>query len=326
LEETAHDTFIATERFFLPLLFALTELCFPAAWLYPDLCMPQNPGIQSNEIDACVLRKPIMAATLEIEDVQIAGHAQRIALRVYRPLRAARLLPIVLYFHGGGFTRGNLDDADVAARYLAEHTVALVVSVGYSLAPRFPFPNALEDGYLAAKWAIENAHRYRADARRLGVAGHDAGGNLATCLSMMARDRGDFAFAAQALLAPLLDPSMTRLGEAQTLTAELERSDCAQCYRAYLPTVAQRLHPYAAPIESRRLAGLPPIFIASAEHDILHVEAERYAAALIAAGVHTQITRHRNASHYVLAAHPPALEDMAIFFKRQLADATPDNN
>lgn len=262
-----------------------------------------------------------MGATLDIDEVWIDGYKQRIALRLYKPRHPARELPIVMYFHGGGFTEGNLNDADAAASYLAEQAPAWVVSVGYSLAPAFPFPVALKDGYLAAQWALTQAHSYRADPHRIGVAGHDAGGNLATCLTMLARDRGEFAFGAQALLAPLLDPSMTRLGDQDKLESDVDLRACAQCYRAYLPEVAQRLHPYAAPIESRRLGGLPPVSIASAEHDVLHVEAERYAAALIAAGVQTEIARHRSISHYALASHPQALADMAAFFRRHLGQA-----
>jgi acetyl esterase len=261
-----------------------------------------------------------MGASLEVEEIQITGYQQPIGLRLYRPQRAGRNLPVVLYFHGGGFTSGELNDADAAASYLAEHTPAWVVSVGYSLAPDYPFPCALKDGYLAAQWALANAHTYHAEPQRMGVAGHDAGGNLATCLSMLARDRGEFTFMAQALLAPLLDPSMTRLGDEKKLDSDVNLKQCAQCYLAYLPAVAQRLHPYAAPIESRRLGGLPTVLIASAEHDVLHVEAERYAAALIAAGVRTEITRHLNVSHYALAAHKPALDDVAVFFRRRLAD------
>jgi len=260
-----------------------------------------------------------MSATLHTEEVQIEGYQQNVTLRLYRPQRPGPSLPIVVYFHGGGFTKGDLDDSDAAASYLAQHTPAWVVSVAYSLAPEYPFPCALKDGYLASAWALAHAHEHRADPRRLGVAGHDAGGNLATCLTMMARDRGEFEFKAQALLAPLLDPSMMRLGDPDKLDSDVDLSACAQCYRAYLPAVAQRLHPYAAPIESRRLGGLPAILIASAEHDVLHVEAERYAAALIAAGVHTEITRNASVSHYGLAAHPPALDDIAVFFRRRLA-------
>jgi len=263
-----------------------------------------------------------MGAILDIDEVWIDGYQQRVALRLYKPRHTARELPIVIYFHGGGFIEGGLDDADAAARYLAEHAPAWVVSVGYSLAPAYPFPIALKDGYLATQWALSHAHTYRANPHRIGVAGHDAGGNLATCLTMMARDRGEFTFGAQALLAPLLDPSMTRLGDQDKLVSDVDLKACAQCYRAYLPEVAQRLHPYAAPIESRRLGNLPPVSIASAEHDVLHVEAERYAAALIAAGVQTEITRHRSISHYALASHPRALADMAAFFGRRLGSDT----
>jgi acetyl esterase len=264
-------------------------------------------------------RREHMGANLDIGDVAIDGYQQRIGLRLYRPRHALQTVPIVVYFHGGGFTEGSLDDADAAARALAEQTPAWVVSVGYSLAPAYPFPNALKDGYLAAQWARAQAHRYHADPHRIGVAGHDAGGNLATCLTMLARDRGEFAFGAQALLAPLLDPSMTRLGDEARLSSDVDLRACARCYMAYLPEVQQRLHPYAAPIESKRLAGLPPVLVASAEHDVLHVEAERYAAALISAGVDTEITRHRNVSHYGLASDPQALTDLAAFFRRRLA-------
>ncbi|ALS61401.1 alpha/beta hydrolase [Pandoraea norimbergensis] len=283
---------------------------------------------------------------LRIEDVSIAGHVGPLTLRLYRPVakpgqsaKAAKAgqaghpaqtgepgvvvpleasLPTVLYFHGGGFCTGTLDDGDAAARYLATHVPALVVSVAYSLAPEFPFPAAPEDAWCAALWVQRHARRYGASPRRLAVAGHDSGGNIATSLTMIARDRGEITISAQALLAPLLDPSMTRLANART-PSDIEASECAKCYRAYLPHATQRLHPYAAPLESRRLGGLPPTLIASAEHDLLHVEAEKYAAELIAAGVPTQVTRHRSASHHGLAALPAALREVAAFLTRRLA-------
>ncbi|WP_035932704.1 alpha/beta hydrolase [Caballeronia glathei] len=255
-----------------------------------------------------------------IEDVRITGHAQPIVLRSYRPASDGTVLPIVLYFHGGGFTRGGLDDADFAAATIARDTPAWVVSVGYSLAPLFPFPAAPEDGYRAAQWAVANARGQRADPLRFGVAGHDAGGNLATCLAAIARDRGEIVVSAQALLAPLLDPSMTRVADERKVKGtDLGLSECAKCYRAYLPNASQRLHPYAAPLESRRLVGLPAALIASAEHDLLHIEAEKYAGELIAAGVPTEVTRHGKASHQGLATHPAALADVVTFFKKRLA-------
>ncbi len=265
-----------------------------------------------------------VALALCVEDVLMPGHAQTIALRSYRPMtpQGARAcaVPIVLYFHGGGFVKGTLADADAAARAIAIGTPAWVVSVGYSLSPTYPFPVALEDGYLAALWSIDHAKSHGADSHRMGVAGHDAGGNLATCIAAMARDRGDVVLRAQALLAPLLDPSMTRTADERHVThTDLGLKECAACYRAYLPECTMRLHPYAAPLESRRLVGLPPALIASAQNDLLHVEAEKYASALTAAGVPTQMTRYPNASHGDLALHVHALHDIATFFRQRLA-------
>jgi acetyl esterase len=254
---------------------------------------------------------------LAVEQLEIEGHAQCIALRIYRPAVQALLLPVVLYFHGGGFVRGGLDDADFAARFIAAQVPATVISVAYSLAPAFPFPAAPEDAYRAARWVTQHGRANRLDASRIAVAGHDAGGNLATILTFMARDRGDVRIAAQVLLAPLLDPSMTRLAEGGP-TANAERAACSACYRAYLPFASQRYHPYAAPLESQRLGGLPPALIASAEHDLLHVEAEKYAAALISAGVPTQVTRHRQTSHEALGSHEPALREAVSFFQNRL--------
>ncbi len=174
-------------------------------------------------------------ARMYIEDVRIMGHAQPITLRSYRPASDGAILPIVLYFHGGGFVRGGLDDANMAAVTIARDTPAWVVSVGYSLAPQFPFPAAPEDGFRAAQWAVAPTRTQRADPQRIGIAGHDAGGNLATCIAAIARDRGDLRMSAQALLAPLLDQSMTRLAdEAKVLCPDFEASDCARCYRAFI--------------------------------------------------------------------------------------------
>ncbi|MGI4812300.1 MAG: alpha/beta hydrolase [Janthinobacterium lividum] len=277
-----------------------------------------------------------MVSALQVSEARIEGFLQPIALRIYEPSRqssqqrshlavgrlAVELRPIVLYFHGGGFVGGSLDQAQVAASFIATHAGAMVISVAYSLAPAYPFPAAPEDGYRAAKWAVGQAGS-RASKPRLGVAGHDAGGNLATCVAAMARDRGEVVISAQALLAPLLDPSMTRVGDGALITSDVKLNECAQCYRAYLPNASQRLHPYAAPLESSRLAGLPPALIASAQNDVLHVEAERYASALIAAGVPTQVTRHRNASHAGLAADVAALAEVALFLRQRLAATQP---
>jgi acetyl esterase/lipase len=191
----------------------------------------------------------------------------------------------------------------------------LVVSVGYSLAPAFPFPAAPEDAHRAALWVQTRARAFGGNSRKVGVAGHDAGGQLANCLAFIARDRGDVQIAAQALFGPMLDPSLTRLGDEKRLGSDITARECAACYRAYLPQASQRMHPYAAPLESSRLAGLPATLIATAQNDVLHVEAEKYASSLIDAGVLTQVVRYPAVSHAALADHPPALQEAVRFFQ-----------
>lgn len=257
--------------------------------------------------------------SLSVEEQSIAGYARDIRLRIHRALTARGPLPGLLYFHGGGFTTGSLDAAEGAAVFLARNVPALVVSVGYSLAPAHPFPAAAFDAHLAACWLSEKAGALGISG--LGVAGHDAGGHIAASLTFIARDRGGPAIAAQALLGPMLDPSLTRAGDERALGSDVTVAECARCYRAYLPEAAQRLHPYAAPLESRRLGQLPPTLIVTAQNDVLRPEAESYAARLIGAGVPTEVTRCPGVSHAALADHEPALAAAAEFLRRRLSGA-----
>ncbi|NHV31121.1 alpha/beta hydrolase [Burkholderia sp. D-99] len=262
----------------------------------------------------------VSLAGLLVEDARIDGHSQPIDVRSFRPLAQKHPLSIVLYFHGGLFTAGSLDETHAVCEALALQARAWVVSVGYSLAPALPFPNAVEDAHRALLWARAEARGMRADKRQMAVAGHDAGANIATGLAAIARDRGDTGIRAQVLLAPLLDPSMTRIGRYMTpATPTTPAIDTlAASYRAYLPTLSQRVHPYAAPLESCRLAHLPATFIATVEHDPLHLEAEHYAAALIAAGVPTECARYADTTRAGIATYSPVLRSVGAFLQRHL--------
>lgn len=258
-----------------------------------------------------------------VTEFQIPGPAGGLAAALYQPHqpRGAAPLPVVLYFHGGGFVGGSIRDAEVPARFIAQHCPAVVLCVGYSLAPQRPFPAAPEDAYCALTWLIGNAARIGADAQRLAVAGDDAGGNLAACLAFIARDRNAGAIAAQVLIAPMLDPSMTRVDDAIKAGAGRTASECADCYRQYLPKAMQRMHPYAAPLESRRLVGLPAALLITADCDVLHRETEKYAAALIDAGVHTQFTRYAGIEHSLLRSHPDTLAEIVNFLRQRFAES-----
>jgi len=260
--------------------------------------------------------KPAKSPSLIVRNLEIPGQIGSIPVRLHQP-SVEVVLPIVLYFHGGGFVSGTLDDADVPAQFIAAHSQSLVLAVGYSLAPTRPFPAAPEDAYAALDWVTKQAVALNADATRLAVAGDDAGGNLAACLTFIARDRNAATIAAQVLISPRLDPSMTRLDDAQKINSDLTAENCAACYRQYLPRTLQRLHPYAAPLESSRLKGLPAAYIATTECDVLHKEAESYAAGLIAAGVPTQVACFAGVARSALPTHVPLLSDVADFLTRR---------
>src|SRR5450830_1522316 len=235
---------------------------------------------------------PIMEVLQEsaVRNFTVPGPIGRIPVRLYQPM------PVV-----------------AAAKTRGKSTPLLALAK--------PFPAAPEDAYAAACWAVKNAAELHIDITRIAVAGDDAGGNLAASLTMITRDRCAVPFAAQVLISPMLDPSMTLLGDAKRLKSDMTAEDCALRYRQYLPQTMQRLHPYAAPLEASRLAGLPPAFIATAECDVLHHEAEKYASSLIRAGVHTQVARFAGITHEALRSHIPLLKEIVEFLRRRFSVA-----
>ncbi|WP_207459710.1 alpha/beta hydrolase [Azospirillum sp. SYSU D00513] len=262
--------------------------------------------------------------TLATEEHAVPG-VRPVALRLYRPL-ADGSLPALLYLHGGGFTSGSLDEADAAAAAIARSVPALVLSVGYSLAPSHPFPAAVEDAHRAAVWLAERAEALGVRPGPVGIAAHEAGGHVALSLLFAICDRGGPGVAALALLGPMLDPSLTRTGDERKLKSDLSVAACARFYRAYLPDAASRVHPYAMPLDSLRLDRMPPTLVLTAERDVLRPEAECLASRLIAAGVPTEATRFPGLSHAALAGHPPALRAVSDFLRRRLAGAAPRTN
>src|SRR5437867_10649215 len=123
------------------------------------------------------------------EERRIPGPAGEIPIRLYRP-DDRRPLPALVYFHGGGWVIGSIDTHDATSRELASQGGCLVVSVDYRLAPEHKCPAAAEDAYAATRWVAEHAAEIGADPGRLAVGGDSAGGNLASVVALMARDRG----------------------------------------------------------------------------------------------------------------------------------------
>jgi acetyl esterase len=243
--------------------------------------------------------------------------AEKVGLRVFGQGECAADLPVIVYFHGGLFNCGTVEDAAGLARQLASE--AIIVCVDYPLAPRLHFPATVELAFEALLWTAAHAPELGADASRMLVAGDQAGGNLAAVVAMMARDRGlriDHArLQGQILISPMLDP--------QQATQSMQKADDCPCRKAwsdYLPCASDAMHPYAAPATSRRLGGLAPALIISAELDPLRDEAEQYAAKLIAAGVPVQMRRLEGAKGRLAEPGHPSFDHVVQIVRQFVAD------
>lgn len=223
------------------------------------------------------------AAGTPWRDISIETGTGAVPARLYGRRAGRGHVPLVLHLHGGAFIGGTPECGAFIAALLAE-AGAVVVSADYPLAIDHPFPFALTAA-LGVLTAL--AGRRAALAGRgapLYVAGEEAGGNLAAGLAMMARDQKSPALAGQILVSPMLDPC---LGTASIREAEAGACGCkyADGWQAYLGSPQAADHPYAAPLAARRLKGLPPALVVSAEDCLLRDDSVRYAAALDAAGV-----------------------------------------
>jgi len=221
-------------------------------------------------------------------DKVVAVAGVEIPLRIYLPAGAGPH-PIVMYFHGGGFVFGDLEVVDKVARSLSNASHAAVVSVGYRLAPEHRFPTATEDCYAATQWAVDNAPALGLDATRIAVCGDSAGGNLATVVAMMARDRQGPKIAYQLLIYPVTDAMPDMTGKYPSRIANgsgylLTSAAMDWFFSLYFVVPDDAVRPYASPIRGV-LSGLPPATVITAGFDPLHDEGKAYADALGDAGV-----------------------------------------
>jgi acetyl esterase len=232
-----------------------------------------------------------------VVDRAIPGPAGEIPIRVYTP-EEHRSLPVLVYYHGGGFVICDLDTHDSICRARARAARCAVVSVGYRLAPEHRFPAGPEDCYAATCWVAEQPSSAGFDASRLAVAGDSAGGNLAAVVSLMARDRGGPRIAHQLLIYPVTNcafdtASYRENAEGYLLTREMMR----WFWHHYLEREDDAANPMASPLRAEKLAGLPPATVITAELDPLRDEGEAYAARLREAGVAVEATRYDGVFH-----------------------------
>ncbi|OBK22787.1 alpha/beta hydrolase [Mycobacterium asiaticum] len=229
----------------------------------------------------------------EVRDTVVAGPGGDIPVRIYRP--EGDRLPVLVYAHGGGFVFCDLDSHDGLCRSLANHVPAMVVSVAYRLAPEYPWPAAAEDVYAVTDAAAAGA--FGGDPDRIAVGGDSAGGNLAAVAAVMARDRGGPAIAAQLLIYPVIAADFTTESYRLFGRGYYNPQPAMQWYwDQYVPSLADRTHPYAAPLNAD-LRELPPAILVIAGHDPLRDEARAYASALKSAEVPVTLLRFDGGIH-----------------------------
>ncbi|HUV09628.1 MAG TPA: alpha/beta hydrolase [Acidimicrobiia bacterium] len=241
-----------------------------------------------------------------VDDRTIPGPAGDLPVRIFRPREAptnqgSGRLPGVVYLHGGGWVICDLDSHDGACRRIANAIGAVVVSVDYRLAPEHRYPAAVDDAHAAAAWVADHADDLGIDSARLAVAGDSAGGNLAACIALMARDRGGPALAFQLLVYPVIDSTATandHPSKTENATGYFLTTAQMDWYRAqYLPLDHDGNDPYLSPHVAESLAGLPPACIVTMEMDPLRDEGELYARLLADAGVPVVLHRAEGLFH-----------------------------
>ncbi|MGR4878129.1 alpha/beta hydrolase [Streptomyces sp. LARHCF249] len=248
--------------------------------------------------------QPRAAQLPRVEDRTADG----VGVRLYWPRAGATGMPVVVYFHGGGFFMGNLDTHDNVARTIAARADAVVVAVDYRLAPEHPYPAAVEDASTVVRWVGEHAAELGGDPSRLAVAGDSSGGNLAALMALHARDAGGPDLCFQLMWYPVthFDPTLPSAVE-NAGAPLLSRRSYERLIAWYLGDRDPRTSG-AAPAYAAGHAGLPPAYIATVQTDVLRDEGVRYARILRDAGVAVEHRNHTDLVHAfcTLASRVPA--------------------
>lgn len=257
----------------------------------------------------------------EIRELTVSGAEGDLPARLYRPSAVAGL-PILVWYHGGGWVIGDLRTADWVCRELCVQANTVVISVDYRLAPEHPFPAGPEDAFASFGWVARNAAAIGGDAGKISVGGDSAGGALAAVCCLLAKARGGPAIRSQLLVYPGADhdlarPSITEFADAPILT-----SQTMAWFRAHYFALGTDLSDMrASPALAADHTGLPPACVLTAEMDPIRDAGEAYAATLAQAGVLTTAKRYSGIFHGFFTMGPSmaktreAVADAARFLR-----------
>jgi acetyl esterase/lipase len=246
-----------------------------------------------------------------------------VKVRIYTPKGATGPLPVIVYYHGGGWVIANLDTYDPSVRALVEQTGAIVVSVAYRQAPEHKFPTAHNDSFAAYQWTLKNAASFKGDPARVAVAGESAGGNLACAVSMMARDKKVQLPKHQLLVYPIAGYDLnTPSYLANTETKPLNKDLMAWFFKYYLRTPADGKSPMIDLVHAN-LKGLPPTTVITDQYDPLMSEGKMLADNLQKAGVPVKYQNYDGVTHefFGMAAVVPEAKQAQALASGELKSA-----
>ena len=236
----------------------------------------------------------------DVSQKTITVDGQKISLTIVRPAGAKKALPAFMFFHGGGWVLGDFPTHERFVRDLVVGSGAVAVFVNYTPSPEARFPVAINQAYAATKWVAEHGKEINVDGSRLAVAGNSVGGNMATVVSLMAKDKGGPKLRLQLLFWPVTDTnfedaSYNQFADGHFLTKNMMK----WFWDNYTTDAEQRKTIYASPLlaTTDQLKGLPPAVIQTAENDVLRDEGEAYGRKLEAAGVDVTAVRYNGMIH-----------------------------
>ena len=251
---------------------------------------------------------PVEKLPAAIENRTIPGPKGSISITIVRPQGSNDTLPVVMYLHGGGWVLGDFDTHERLVRELANKVNAAIVFVNYTPAPEAQYPVQIEQAYAATKWVAENGKSINVDPSRLAIAGDSVGANMATIVTMLAKERGGPKIAFQALFYPPTD--LTKSDTESYIENQegywLARKSMPYFVDNYAPDNASRKEPTASPLlaSTDQLKGLPPALVITEEFDVLRDEGEAYAHKLMQAGVPVTATRYLGPIHDFVMLNP----------------------
>jgi acetyl esterase len=285
------------------------EVCIPA----PEMIDLKNPALWRAKanyetiaaltalIKPCFCYEPIM--TVRTTNHIMKRDGADIPVRVYHP-EGEGPFPIMVFYHGGGFSMNNLDIYDYVPRYMAKYGNIAIAAVEYRLAPENKFPTGLEDAYSALEWAVENAASYHGDISSVSVCGDSAGGNFAAAVSLMSRDRKGPEIHKQIMIYPLTifkpdrrTESELRYGTGYFIELDSQSDAVSKALSYYFDNTDDMYHPYASPLCAETLKGLPPACFISAECDPILDQGLIYAARLEDEGVPVEYHIYKGMIH-----------------------------